>query len=208
MPPATLVLSVFSYSWSSEKKRVRLRVRPCYLLQSRQTKDERSYHPLAVSFPSSFYSESCTFLCKSWCTENIARLPFASSHLKSRWPTGSGSSGGYGRWYRCGHAKFVLGFNAENRKEHLIFLFCFFFLADWRKSMRAHNEKHRKKLAWPKPMHAPGKCVHGRCRRGQFGCILKQWLSYIGRFVILWRKTETRNGVAVAQLHLHWKTIA
>ena len=26
---------------------------------------------------------------------------------------------------------------------------CFFFFGDWRKSMRAHNEKHRKKLAWP-----------------------------------------------------------
>ena len=60
MPPA--MLSVFSYRWSSEKKRVRLRVGPCYLLQSRLSKDERSYHPLAVSFPSSFYSESCTSL--------------------------------------------------------------------------------------------------------------------------------------------------
>ena len=27
--------------------------------------------------------------------------------------------------------------------------FVFFFFGDWRKSMRAHNEKHRKKLAWP-----------------------------------------------------------
>ena len=61
MPPA--ILSVFSYTWSSKKKRACLRVRPaCCLLQSRLWKDERSYHPLAVSFPSSFYSESCTYL--------------------------------------------------------------------------------------------------------------------------------------------------
>ena len=60
VPPA--IPSVFSYSWSSEKKRVRLRVRPCYLLQSRLSKEERSYHPLAVYFPSSFYSERYTSL--------------------------------------------------------------------------------------------------------------------------------------------------
>ena len=35
-------LNAFSYSWSSEKKRVRRRVRPCYLLQSRLLKEERS----------------------------------------------------------------------------------------------------------------------------------------------------------------------
>ena len=69
-------------------------------------------------------------------------LPFARRHLKSRWPMCSGSSGGDGQLYRCGHANFVLEFHAENRKEHLIF-----FSVDWRKSMRAHNEKHRKKLA-------------------------------------------------------------
>ena len=61
MPPP--ILSVFSYSWSSEKKRVRLRVIPCYLFQSQLSNNERPYHPLLVSFfPSSFYSESCTSL--------------------------------------------------------------------------------------------------------------------------------------------------
>ena len=135
----------FSYSWSSEKKKVRLRVRPCCLLQSRLSKDERSYHPLAVSFPSSFYSESCTSL-QIWMRWKCCSTTLARGHLKSRWPTSSGLSGGDGWRYRCRQVNFVLGFHAENRKEHLIF---FFFLADWQKSMRAHNEKHGKKLAWP-----------------------------------------------------------
>ena len=52
VPP--VILSVFSYSWSSEKKRVRLQVRPRYFLQSWLSKDEQSYNPLAVSFPCSF----------------------------------------------------------------------------------------------------------------------------------------------------------
>ena len=117
----------FSYSWSSEMKRVRLLVRPCYLLQSRQSKDERSYHPLEVSFPSSFYYESWTSL--QFASLDVLKISLDYPLPAVTWKAVDlrvldrveGTVDGTG----CGHANFVLGFHTENRKEHLIF--CFFF---------------------------------------------------------------------------------
>ena len=94
-----------------------------------------------------FYSESCTSLqiLMRWkcCSTNLC--PRSLEKPLTNGSTSSGSSGGDGQRYRGGHTNFVLGFRAEIGKEHLIFLFSFFFSADWRKSMQAHSEKHRKK---------------------------------------------------------------
>ena len=138
MPPA--ILSVFSYSWSSEKKRVRLRVRPYFLLQSRL---KRSYHPLTVSFPSSFYSEIYTPLqfIKRWkcCSTTLCPRSLEKPLTNGFWIEWRGRSTVRTR-------KLCIGIPRRKSERALNF---FFFSADWRKPMRAHNEKHRKKLAWP-----------------------------------------------------------
>ena len=112
-----VILSVVSYSWSSEKKRVRLRVRPWYLLQSRLSKDERS------SSTGSLFSLIFSF----WKLCLLANLDALKMLLDYAF---------------CG--------TPRRKSERALYLFFVLFSADWRKSMRAHNEKHRKKLAWPK----------------------------------------------------------
>ena len=138
MPP--VIVSVFSYSWSSEKKRVCLRVRPCYLLQLRLPKDERSDHPLAVSFPSSFYSESytslqilmrwkscLTTLCLTSLEKPLTYVFWIERRRRSTVPVRT--------------RELCVGIPRRKSERALNF----FFSADWQKSMRAHNEKHRKK---------------------------------------------------------------
>ena len=141
VPPAILI--VFSYSWSSEKKRVRRRVRPCYLLQSQLSKEERSYHPLAVSFPSSFYSERYTSLqiLMRWicCSTALCLRSLKKLLTYGFWIEWSGRS-----TVPVRTRQLCVGIPRKKSERAL-----FFFSADWRKSMRAHNEKHRKKFAWP-----------------------------------------------------------
>ena len=122
-----------------EKKRIRLRVRPCYLLQSRLSKDERSYHPLAVSFPSSFYSESHTSL------QILMRWKCSSTTLCPRSLEKPLTCGFWIEWRGRSTVPVrtrKLGITRRKSERALNFFFC---SADRRKSMRAHNEKQRKK---------------------------------------------------------------
>ena len=109
-------------------------------------KDKRSYHPLAVSFSSSLYSESCTLLqfLMLWKCCSTTLCPSSQEKPKT-----------YGFWIEWrGRSTAQVGGDTQTlcvgipriKSERAL---NFFFSADWRKSMRAHNEKHRKKLFWP-----------------------------------------------------------
>ena len=112
--------------------------------------------PVKLSTPVSLFSLLSFFLrrtaplCISWGAENVVRLRFAC------WPT----------WVLpVDRAKATVPARTRKlcggipRSKSESALFFFFFFGDWRKSMRAHNEKHRKKLAWPNEKFSIENCT-------------------------------------------------
>ena len=117
---------------------------PCYLLQSSIKR-----RPVKLPTPVSLFS-----LLSFFFAENCASL-----HILGRWKccsttlcllTNLGSSS------RSSPDTQTLWWDSTpgSKSESALIFLCFFFFGDWRKSMRAHNEKHRKKLAWPKQKDA------------------------------------------------------
>ena len=146
MPPA--ILSVFSYSWSSEKKRVRLRVRPCYLLQSRLSQEERSYHPLAVSFPSFFfYSERYTSLqiLMRWkcCSTTLCPGPLEKLLTYGFWIEWSGRS-----TVPVRTRKLCVGIPRRKSRERALLFIYFFRLIGKNQCGCITRYTEKKKLAW------------------------------------------------------------
>ena len=140
MPPA--ILSVFSHSWSSEKKRVRLRVRPGLLSSPITTiKKETSGHTIHwQSLFSPLFILTLQILMR-WkcCSTTLCPRSLEKPQVLDR-VDGMVDSMGADTQTLCWDSTQKIG-RAHN-----------FFSADWRKSMRAHNEKHRKKLSWPKQL--------------------------------------------------------